>query len=95
MTRTVTVIRGLRGHVAPCSCVDCVNERVVAINASLDPAVFTGDAPAPDLTEAQREDVRAWAQRDIRPPAVVIRSPWHGAPPEWPRNRAERRRGMR
>lgn len=89
------VIHGTRGHVAPCSCVDCGDGRVAAIIASLDPAVLIEDAPAPDLTEAQQEDVRAWAQRNLRPPAVVVTLRWHGAPPEWPRNRAERRRGVR
>lgn len=89
------VIQGPRGHVAPCFCDDCANERVAAINASLGPVVVVEDGPSPDLTEAQRRDLHAWAQRNIRPPAVVIRAPWRGAPPEWPRNRAERRRGVR
>lgn len=88
-------IPGLRGHVAPCSCAACVDERVAAINASLDAALLVEDSTAPDLTAAQREDVRDWARRNLRPSAVVIHSPWRPDDLSRPRNRAERRRGVR
>lgn len=83
-------ITGARHHVAPCSCDACVNERVAAISASI--GVVIEDAPAPDLSEAQRADLRAWARRNILPRAW--QGSWHPDDPAAmiPRpNRAERR----
>lgn len=101
-------IEGVRGHVAPCNCERCINDRVAAISAGA--VVILDDGPAPDLTEAQRRYLWEWAQRNILPRARW--GSWHAdsggwlritvaPPPRDPRglalvthraNRAERRR---
>jgi|DEB19_MinimDraft_3_1074340.scaffolds.fasta_scaffold188189_2 hypothetical protein len=64
-------IPGLRGHVAPCSRAACVDERVAAINASLDldalkaadAALLAGIGPHPEVARM----IRAHAERLLPP----------------------------
>ena len=88
------IVYGLRGHVAPCFCDACVNERVAAIDASTRLVVIE-DGPAPDLTDTQRADLRAWASRNIRP--FAWQGSWHPDDPVAKAaglNRQQRRRAI-